>query len=61
MSADYMISVMRKRPLTAKKPMTDPGALVMAIVIPPSKANTPTIAKVDRLTWRRLARGVGSS
>jgi hypothetical protein len=48
--ADYITSVMRKRPPTAKKPMTDPGALVIAIVIPTSKANAPTIAKVGLLT-----------
>ena len=47
---DYMTSVMRRRPPTARKPMPGPGALVIAIAMPPSKANTPTTAIVDRLT-----------
>ena len=45
-----MNSVMSKRPPTAKKPMLVPGASVIAIVMPPSKANTPTTAMIDRLT-----------
>ena len=50
-TADYnMASIMRRRPPTATKPMPVPGALVIAIAIPPSKANTPTTAIVDRLT-----------
>jgi hypothetical protein len=48
-SQDYLNSVMRKSPPTPK-PILDPGVLVIAIVIPPSKANTPTTAAVDRLT-----------
>jgi hypothetical protein len=50
MSADYMTSVMRRRPPTATKPMPVPGALVIAIARPPSNANTPITAIVDRLT-----------
>jgi hypothetical protein len=50
LSADYMTSVMRRRPPTAAKPMPVPGALVIAIARPPSNANTPTTAIVDRLT-----------
>ena len=46
-----MTSVMRRRPPTATKPMPVPGALVIASVMPPSKANTPTTAAVDRLTF----------
>jgi hypothetical protein len=41
---------MRKRPPTVNKPMPDPSASVIAIAIPPSKANTPITAMVDRLT-----------
>ena len=40
---------MRKSPPTPR-PILDPGVLVIAIAIPPSKANTPTTAIVDRLT-----------
>ena len=46
---DYLNSVMRKSPPTPK-PILDLGVLVIAIAIPPSKANTPTTAIVDRLT-----------
>src|SRR6476659_9720491 len=49
---DYLNSVMRKSPPTPK-PILDPGVLVIAIAIPPSKANTPTTAIVDRLTLPR--------
>ena len=45
-----MTSVTRRRPPTVTKPMPVPGALVIAIAMPPSKANTPTTAIVDRLT-----------
>jgi hypothetical protein len=50
-SPNYITSVMSRRPLTATKLMPTPGALVIAIAIPPSKANTPTTAAVDRLTF----------
>ena len=49
---DYLNSVMRKSPPTPK-PILDLGVLVIAIAIPPSKANTPTTAIVDRLTLPR--------
>ena len=49
MGPDYLNSVMRKSPPTPK-PILDLGVLVIAIAIPPSKANTPTTAIVDRLT-----------
>ena len=42
--------VMRRRLPTANKPMPSPDALVIAIAIPPSKANAPIIAKVGLLT-----------
>jgi hypothetical protein len=45
-----MTSVMRRRPPTATKPMPVSGALVIAIAMPPSNANTPTTAIVDRVT-----------
>ena len=50
--ADYTTIVMRRRPPTATKPMPISGAcaLVVAIAMPPTKANTPTTAAVDRLT-----------
>jgi hypothetical protein len=46
MSAD-LTNVMRRRPPTATKPMPVPGALVIAIAMPPSKANT--FSDPDRL------------
>ena len=46
----YLSSVVRRRPPPARRPMPNPGALVTVITIPPSKANTPTTAMVDRLT-----------
>ena len=50
---DYLNRVMRKSPPTAKKPMPDPSASVIAIAVPPSKANAPTTEIVDRLTLPR--------
>jgi hypothetical protein len=44
---------MRRRPPTATKPMPISGALVIAIAMPPTKANPPTTAIVDRLTLPR--------
>jgi hypothetical protein len=41
---------MRRRPPTATKPMPVSGALVITIAMPPTKANPPTTAMVDRLT-----------
>ena len=46
---DYLNRVMRKSPPTAKTPMPDQRS-VIAIAVPPSKANAPTIAMANRLT-----------
>jgi hypothetical protein len=48
--ANYLNRVMRKSPQTVKKPRPDPSASVIAIAVPPSKANAPTIAMANRLT-----------
>jgi hypothetical protein len=45
-----MTIVMRRRLPTATKPMPISGAWVNAIAMPPTKANTPTNARVGRLT-----------
>ena len=48
-SPNYITSVMSRRPPAATKPMPTSSPSVIAIAMPPTKANPPTTAIVDRL------------
>ena len=60
-SPNYITSVMSRRPPAATKPMPTSSPSVIAIAMPPTKANPPTTAIVDRLNLRGSRKSPASS